>query len=191
MPYSRRPRAGATEDASAAAGDRPAAARVSTKPEPTVKDAALAILSRRALSAAGLRDKLRKKFPEQRGDGGAEHRGDEIEDIIARFADLGLLDDAAYAETFVRDRFLRAGYGRRRIAQDLQRKGVAAADIAAAIESVVDDATERRLAEHALERFRARRARVADSEKLREAAFHHLIGRGFSVSLVRDLLAVS
>lgn len=141
------------------------------------------MLSRRSQPAAGLREKLHRKFPEE----GRE----EIEEILARFAELGLLDDRAYAETFVRDRFLRAGYGRRRIAQDLQRKGVTTADAAAAIERVVDDATERRMAGRALERFRARRAHVREPGKVREAAFRHLISRGFEVSLVRDLLAVS
>ena len=141
------------------------------------------MLGRRSQPAAGLREKLRRKFPEV--------GRDEIEEIIARFAELGLVDDLAYAETFARDRFLRAGYGRRRIAQDLARKGVATADVAAAIERVVDDATEREMAGRALERFRARRAQVSDPGKVREAAFRHLISRGFDVSLVRDLLAVS
>jgi len=157
----------------------------------TVKDAALAMLGRRTMSAAGLREKLRSKFPGRDRDEAEDEAGGEIERVIVRFCDLGLLDDTAYAETFARDRFLRAGYGRRRIEQDLQRKGVAACDIAVAIERVVDEPTERRMAERALERFRARRAHVEDAQKLREAAFRHLIGRGFSVSLVRDLLAVS
>jgi regulatory protein len=167
------------------------AAQRSAKPEPTVKEAALAMLGRRTLSGAGLREKLLLKFPEQRRDSTRDDAGSEIEQVIARFADLGLLDDVAYAESFVRDRFLRAGYGRRRIAQDLQRKGVAAADIEVAIERVVDEPTERKMAERALERFRARRGHVDDARKVRDAAFRHLIGRGFSVSLVRDLLGVS
>jgi regulatory protein len=105
--------------------------------------------------------------------------------------ELGLLDDNAFAEGFVRDRFLRAGYGRERIRNDLRRKGVARSDIEAAIAAVVDVGTERRQAEEALERFRARRTRVDDERKLREAAFRHLVGRGFGIALVRDVLDVS
>jgi regulatory protein len=141
------------------------------------------MLGRRSQSARGLREKLLRKF--------SEKSGGEIEDVIARFCELGLLDDMAYAETFARDRFLRAGYGRRRIEQDLERKGVASADIRAVLDRVVDESTERQMAECALERFRARRAHVKDPQKTREASFRHLIGRGFSVALVRDLLAVS
>lgn len=148
-----------------------------------MKTAALAMLARRSQPAAGLREKLLRKFPED-----AEG---EIEDVIARFSDLGLLNDEAYAESFARDKFLRAGYGRRRIERDLERKGVSSSEIRSVLDKVVDETTERQQAARALERFRARRAHVGDPQKLREASFRHLIGRGFSVDLVRDLLAVS
>jgi regulatory protein len=138
------------------------------------------MLARRAQPAAALREKLLRTFPT-----------DEVEPVIARFEELGLLDDGAYAETFVRDRFLRAGYGRERIRRDLLRKGVARAQIDAAIDAVVDAATERSQAEQALQRFRTRRARTDDPRKLREAAFRHLVGRGFALALVRELLDVS
>jgi regulatory protein len=143
--------------------------------------AALAMLGRRALSAARVRERLAREF-------GAE----EAERVVTRLLGLGVLDDRRYAEAFTRDRALRAGHGRARIRADLLARGVSAADVDAAIAAVVDPAAERERAAGALERFRrvrATRARRADERKLREAAFRHLLGRGFSVDLVRELLA--
>ena len=105
----------------------------------------------------------------------------------------GLLWRAAYAEAFVRDRFLRAGYGRERIRADLKRRGLGATDIDRALSAVVDDQAERERAEGALARFMRLRARrkPRDDARLRDAAFRHLVGRGFPGDLVRDLLSGS
>jgi SOS response regulatory protein OraA/RecX len=94
----------------------------------------------------------------------------------------------------VRDRFERAGYGRERIRADLRARGIAAQEIRTAIASVIDDAKERACAARALERFCARRgpARHGGTEdatrRVRDAAFRHLVGRGFPVGLVTELL---
>lgn len=161
----------------AAEGDEPATEEA-TRDE--VREAALAMLSRRNQPVAGLRDKLETKF-----------RGNpHIEDVLARFEELGLVNDAGYAEMFVRDRFHRAGYGRQRIRRDLKLKGVKSDDIEAALDAIVDTEGEREIAARALEKFLARRGHLEDRKK-REAAFRHLVGRGFGLGIVRDLLDVS
>lgn len=151
------------------------------------------MLARRSYAQRGLLDRLRERFPEQ-----------ESEAAVERLAELGLLDDRDYAERFVRDRFGRAGYGPHRIRRDLMRKGVGAEDADAALASLIDASDEREKAVAALERFRSRRPVVAeddadrDTAELREARraasqaeFRHLMAKGFSASLVRDLLDVS
>ena len=140
-------------------------------------DVALAMLGRRSLPAARVRDRLVRNF-------GAE----EADRVIARLQELRVLDDTRYAESFVRDRFGRAGYGRERIRADLGSRGVARGDIDAAIGAVIDADAERAAAARALERFKCLKGDRLDSRKLREAAFRHLIGRGFPLGLVRDLL---
>ena len=135
------------------------------------------MLARRALPAARLRERLRRAFD-----------ADEVERAVERLIELQVLDDGAFAESFVRDRFERAGYGRERIRADLAARGIAREAAEAAIARLIDDDRERETAIRALERFRCARERRGDPQRTREAAFRHLIGRGFGFDLVRDLL---
>lgn len=148
------------------------------------------MLARRSYARRALFDRLRERFSE-----------DEAEAAVERLAGLGLLDDRDYAERFVRDRFDRAGYGPHRIRRDLLRKGVDSTVADIAIQSAVSADDERHKAIDVLERFRRRRPSVREDSDAREdreaarseaqAAYRHLIGKGFSASLVRDLLDVS
>jgi regulatory protein len=151
------------------------------------------MLARRSYARRVLFDRLRERFSE-----------DEAEAAVERLAGLGLLDDRDYAERFVRDRFDRAGYGPHRIRRDLLRKGVDSTVADIAIQSAVSADDERHKAIDVLARFRRRRPRAravrADSgahegreagRNEAQAAYRHLIGKGFSASLVRDLLDVS
>ncbi len=119
---------------------------------------------------------------------------EEAARVVRRLGELRLLDDRDWAERFARDRFERGGYGRERIRAELVRRGLDAADIEAALAAVVSDEGERARAAAVLARFRglraARAGRRADDggARAREAAFRHLIGRGFPLDLVRDLL---
>jgi len=145
--------------------------------------AALAMLARRSQPSARIRERIIDRF-------GSE----AAERTLSRLSELRLLDDAAFAERFVRDRFERAGYGRERIRADLLARGIANAEVQAAISAVIDEGGERERAEKALAHFRRARARRTAAtarnaaRKLNEAAFRHLIGRGFPVALVRELL---
>jgi regulatory protein len=145
--------------------------------------AALAMLARRSQPVARIRERLVERF----GSEAAEH-------AVTRLLELRMLDDAAFAEQFVRDRFERAGYGRERIRADLRARNLAAREIQTAIASVIDEPSERAHAARALERFRRKRGRARrasgpeEIRRTREAAFRHLVNRGFPVELVRELL---
>ena len=138
------------------------------------------MLGRRSHPASAVRSRIAARFGEE-----------QAERVVARLRELGVLDDAAYAGAFVHDRFVRAGYGRERIRADLLRRGVASCDIDAALAAIVDDAAERERAERALARFTRLRSGRKDGLRLRDAAFRHLIARGFPGDLVRDLLSGS
>jgi regulatory protein len=141
-------------------------------------DAALAMLGRRSHPAARVRERIEARF-------GAE----TADRTVARLLELRVLDDRAFAEAFTRDRFERAGYGRERIRAELLARGVAKADVEAAVGSIVDPERERETAGRALERFCGRRGGPCGGErKLRDAAFRHLMGRGFPLELVYELL---
>lgn len=78
-------------------------------------DRALDLLAIRARSVAELRKKLLEK--------GAEST--EVDEAIVRLRDQQLLDDADFARQFARAKVLGTGSSRRRIVQELARKGVA------------------------------------------------------------------
>ena len=71
--------------------------------------------------------------------------------VLDRFTEVGLVDDAAYAEVLVRSQQLTRGLGRRGLAHELRAKGVDDATAAAALEQV-DDETEEAAARALVER---------------------------------------
>ncbi len=108
--------------------------------------------------------------------------------VLARLEELKLVDDAALAQHRVE-----AGRsGRHRVRSELLRRGVPEDVLEHAIKDAVAPDTERASARDALERYlRARSRRKDTPQRVRAAAFRHLISRGFPADLVRDLLGVS
>ncbi|XGP78481.1 regulatory protein RecX [Actinokineospora auranticolor] len=71
---------------------------------------------------------------------------DVAETVLDKFAAAGLIDDAAFAETWVRSRHAHRGLGRRALATELRRKGVDAEVVAEAVAAVDSDAEADRAA---------------------------------------------
>ncbi|HKP75481.1 MAG TPA: RecX family transcriptional regulator, partial [Longimicrobiaceae bacterium] len=78
------------------------------------RDAALSLLSYRARSAAELKRRLKRKGFDDATSASTVERLDE----------LGVVDDAAFAESFVRDRVRLRPHGVRRLGQELRARGV-------------------------------------------------------------------
>jgi regulatory protein len=88
------------------------------RPERSVYQIALDLLSRRDHFRSELEEKLRRRnLPEN-----------EIADAIARCERLGLIDDLRIAERFVEVRAASRGWGPRRLVAELRQRGVPAAD---------------------------------------------------------------
>lgn len=85
-------------------------------------------LSYRGLSAAALREKLRKK----------EHSEDAADYAIAWLTERKLLDDSRFAEATVSS-YERRGYGGLRIRQELRKRGVSREDTDAALTDYTAD----------------------------------------------------
>src|SRR5688500_10121232 len=81
----------------------------------SIYDQALRLLEFRPRSVAELRRKLLQK--------GAPRA--EIDEVVAKLCSQKLLDDADFAHQFARSKVLGAGASKRRIVQELTRKGVA------------------------------------------------------------------
>lgn len=68
------------------------------------------------------------------------HEEDVVDELVARYEEVGLLDDAALAGAVARTRLHEKGLSRRGIAAELRRKGVGEDDVARAVEQIDDEA---------------------------------------------------
>jgi regulatory protein len=107
-----------------ARGDRNARATPASKPESTATATAygtgIGMLARRARGRAELTRKLLQKG----------FSAEQVEEAVTRLGSRGFLDDAELAASVSRSR-LRSGHGRRKVAFELARRGVAVDDAVA------------------------------------------------------------
>ena len=142
------------------------------------REAALNLLSFRARSAVELRRRLvRKEFPPEVAD-----------ECIASLEEAGLLDDAAFAASFVRDRMRFRPRGRMRLAQELRARGVDADTAHAAIGEAMEgeDVSELELAREVAARWSPRAGE--DPLRARRRLYGLLARRGFGGETVRRIM---
>jgi regulatory protein len=142
-------------------------------------DKALDALARRARSRADLGRWLKlREFTEQ-----------EIAPALEKLATLGLLDDLEFARGFARSRLQNRGFGPRRVATELARRGVS--------REVVDQVLAESTAEYetteletvtALIAKRARSVSHLPPETARRRLHGYLARRGFSPGTIRTAL---
>jgi regulatory protein len=142
------------------------------------RDAALSLLSHRARSSAELKRRLKRKGFE----------AETAEATVERMEALGMVDDASFAESFVRDRVRLRPHGKRRLAQELRAKGVDEDTARDAIEDVMarEDASELYLARSAAARWKPRPGEESGRARRRLHAF--LARRGFGGDVVREVV---
>ena len=81
---------------------------------PSAYNYALNLLSARPYATRALHRKLIQK----------QYSAADADDAIRRLVDNGLLNDAKYAEQYARSKMLSTGTSKRRVQQDLYRKGI-------------------------------------------------------------------
>lgn len=140
------------------------------------REAALRLLAVRPRSAAELARRLRMK-----GFAPAE-----TEPVLARLAELGMLDDAAFAGMLARDRVRLRPQGRRRMLGELRAKGVDEETARAAVDGVLDaeETDEAALARRAAAKFRPRPGE--DAARARRRLHGYLARRGFDGDAIRE-----
>jgi regulatory protein len=147
-----------------------------------VRDAALALLSHRARTRLELRRKLTAKG----------FRAARVDHCLDHLEARGLLDDAAVAAAFVRDRLRHRPRGKARLTSELGAKGVKAETASQVIDTVLEDEGlhERDLAQRVGRAWATRqRPDVAvalahsgpspEREKVRRRLYGYLARRGF------------
>jgi regulatory protein len=115
-------------------------------------------------------------------------------EVLDRFADVGLVDDAVFADQWVRSRHTYRGLGRRAIAVELRRKGVADGVAKEALAEVDPESEDRRARELV---DRKLRSIVLDTPEQRAKAAQRLVGMlarkgygaGTAYRVVREALA--
>jgi regulatory protein len=113
-----------------------------------------------------------------------------IETVIAQLEAEGLLNDAQFARDWVADRADRKRYGRRRLAAELQRKGIDR-ELQDEALGTIDDDSEMRRAREALQAGRFQVAAAGDAagcqaEQRRISGF--LQRRGFGWNIIAQVL---
>jgi regulatory protein len=164
--------------------------RRSRKPRPpldasSLKELALAYVARFATSRAKLAAYLRRKVRERGWDGEGEP---PVDQLVARAADAGFVDDAAFALSKARSLTAR-GYGSRRVRQALLAAGIEEADGEAAREHAREDAVEA-----ALHFARRRRigpfAAATPGPKAKEKALAAMVRAGHDFHLSKVIIGL-
>jgi regulatory protein len=119
-------------------------------------DICYALLAARARTRVELKDALLRK--------GISEQTAEL--VLAKFDRAGLIDDAAFAEVWVRSRHTYQGLARRALAMELRRKGVADEVAAEAVAAVDDEAEEDRARDLVRKKLRTM-AGLDDTTKIR------------------------
>ncbi|MEE6274023.1 regulatory protein RecX [Georgenia sp. MJ206] len=128
---------------------------------------ALRLLSAAPRSRAQLAEKL-----------AARDVPDDVADaLLDRYEEVGLLDDAAYADMLVRTRHAERGLARRALAQELRRKGIDGDVAQAALEQVEDE--DELTAARALVARRVAATRGLEREKRRRRLGGMLARKGY------------
>ncbi|MBP2331045.1 regulatory protein [Kibdelosporangium banguiense] len=113
------------------------------------------------------------------------------EQVLGRLDDVGLIDDAAFAEMWVRSRHTYQGMGRKALSIELRRRGVDNDTVAEAVAAVDEEAEEERA------RQLVRKKLPSMSSADQQAKIRRLVGmlarkgysQGLAYRVVKDELA--
>lgn len=147
--------------------------------EQSLYNYAVRLLGRQMRTVAELKRLLRRRI--EAGPAGEA----ALDSVITRLHEYRYLDDPAFAQDYTRLRQENASFGRRRVQQDLLRKGVDAETVTASLDRAYEGISEEDLARRHLER---KRIRQPQSDKESARIVRLLMRAGFSVSVILRIL---
>ena len=167
-------------EAARLAREEAAAAELEADPEAVARKILLDTLTGQARSRKELADKLAKRgVPDELAG-----------ELLDRFTEVGLIDDAAYARQWVESRHRSRGLAPRALAQELRRKGIDDEDSKTALEQI--DESDQRAAARALVDKKLRSMRGLDRQVATRRLAGLLARKGYSAglafSVVREAL---
>lgn len=107
------------------------------------------------------------------------HR-DVAEELLRRFEEAGLVDDRKFAYSYVRSRTMAGAHSRRKLALELQRKGIEKPLIEEALSTLSTAEEEQAAYEFALKKLKARSGKP---ETLYQRTYAALARRGYSAEV--------
>jgi regulatory protein len=157
--------------------------RTKKKPEPLneaqLYDYAIAALGRRMRTVTELKRLMRTRVEE------GENGTTVISAVVARLEEHHYLDDPQYAATYTRLRQDNEKFGKRRVQQELSRKGVDSALISTTLDTAYENVSEEALARKHLER---KRVKQPATEKESARVVRLLVRGGFSTGTIFKIL---
>jgi regulatory protein len=139
------------------------------------------ILAARPLSEKEFRTKLK----------GKGYEGSAIETLVARFKELGYLDDVSYAGQRARMLAVNKLWGNRRIEMSLKEKGISRELIQNAVNLARKEITEREAVVKLLGHKGKGQGTALKDNKGKRRLMQSLMGKGFPPGLVFDILSLS
>jgi regulatory protein len=140
---------------------------------------AVKALGRRMRTVAELKRLMRTRVED--GDAGNA----KILAVIARLEEQRYLDDPAFAATYTRLRQDNEKFGKRRVQQELSRKGVESTLISTTLDTAYENVSEEALARKHLER---KRVKPPTNEKESARVVRLLVRGGFSTGTIFKIL---
>ena len=145
-------------------------------------DRALNMLALRARSSRELARSLVRKGEEQAN----------VDWAIARLQEQGLVDDAAFARAFTRSKVVGGKQSRRRVEQDLARKGVSRSVAGGAIDDVFEEeAVDQRAIVEEAARKKLRALAGLEPQVQRRRLYAFLSRRGYDLDDIRAAVAAA
>jgi len=129
-------------------------------PEARAREMCLRLLTLAPRTRAQLAEALRKRGIPDEAAG----------EVLSRFADVGLIDDAAFARAWVESRHYSRGLAGRALSAELKQRGVAADEIRAAIDEQLGPEAEVSAARRLIERKLASTAGLPPEQRTRRLA---------------------
>jgi regulatory protein len=147
--------------------------------EAALYEFAVAALARQMRTVAELKRLMSRRV--EAGDAGES----KMAAVVARLAEQHYLDDRGFASNYARLRQENQSLGKRRVQQELTRKGVHAELIAGSLESAYAQVTEEEL----VRRYVARKRMVKpQNDKETARLVRRLVAAGFSFAIISTLL---
>lgn len=147
--------------------------------EPALYNYAVRLLGQQMRTVAEVKRLLRRRI--EPGEGGETM----LNAVVAHLKERRYLDDTGFAQDYTKLRQENSSFGRRRVQQDLIRKGVHAEVIAKTLDAAYEGVGEEDLARRHLER---KRIRKPASEKEAARVARMLMRAGFSPGAIMRIL---